>query len=267
MGFSEKSKEGEKGQGLANKIALNLFSLAKNTLILSAAILVILLILAAFFPSVLARPSWHVEISESPLYKNSKFSILPQEKLVYLLQNPQGSVLITLQAEHSPTCPGVLLVDATSMQALYLYNKKEDVPASSYSVCIGYDGVERALDGSRLGSNLSFSNISWPYFQPWMLALEDNWSWSANATFVFEPFGQKYPNYIHLKVVGRKNISSREAFVVLASINSSSSPIDFPEFMQTEGEMAIDAQKRVLLMLKAKNATLQLVEASFLQKQ
>ncbi|MCL6088667.1 MAG: hypothetical protein M1530_00700 [Candidatus Marsarchaeota archaeon] len=182
--------------------------------------------------------------------------------------NPDGRTLIHLQASRAGGCPGVLLEDADARAAYAAAQQNKNAPSMASSVCVGFDGVERAPNGTQIGSNLSFSSLAWPYFQPWMLALSDNWSWSANSTLVVQPFNQRYSQPLLLHVTGRQNLSGRDAFIVELSALPSSDPIGWGSAVYgSAGKMAIDAKQRVLLSLSMPNATLTLVQAPFLTNQ
>jgi hypothetical protein len=225
-------------------------------------------VLAILSPLFLPPPSWSVEVSEAPLYKNAQLGLRPGDELVYALDTPDGRTLIHLQASRANGCPGVLLADADARAALYASGQpaqKTPLSSSSYSVCVGFDGVERAPNGSLMGSNLSFSSLAWPYFQPWMLALADNWSWSANSTLAVQPFNQRYSQPLLLRVTGRQNFSGRDAFLVELSALPSPDPIGWGSATYgSAGKMAIDSKQRVLLSLSMPNASLSLVQAPFL---
>ncbi len=248
--------------------SFSLSSFIHQFILISAALFILLVALAILSPFFLPPPSWSVEVSEAPLHKNAQLGLRPGDGLVYALDTPDGRTLIHLQASRANGCPGVLLADADARAAYAAGGQpaQRALPASSsYSVCVGFDGVERAPNGSSMGSNLSFSSLAWPYFQPWMLALADNWSWSANSTLVVQPFNQRYSQPLLLHVAGRQNVSGRDAFIVELSALPSSDPIGWGSAIYgSAGKMAIDSKQRVLLSLSMPNATLTLVQAPFL---
>ncbi len=254
-------------------------------------------VLAMFIaPSLLPPPSWKMEVIESPLYKNARLNFTPGDYLLYGTTSPAGSQLIRLDAELVPGCPGIRLTDSNARQMVQaslanprgsgitdpaLSNAADAYPtspstralsansanpsplsASSYSVCLGYDGVERSPSNQRLGSNLSFSSITWPYFQPWMLAVRENWSWSARTVMHIQPFNINYTQDIVYRTLNLSTYGGREAYWVEISYplpaNSpvTSSPV--PPVV-----LAIDAERRVLAYSESENVSIALVDASF----
>ncbi len=253
-------------------------SFAKQFLLFSAIFLFIGLIVFFLSPAFLPRPSWSWSLSEEPLAKNAYLNISPGERFVYLLTADGQSRAIVLEAMSSPNCPGVVLVDVSAREAVIGQNSirpgssssPSAIDSSFYSVCLDQNGVERSAAGRLLGTNISFSNLSWPYFQPWMLALSDNFNWSANATLTIQPFNITQLTSYNYEVSGRPMILGRDAFEVHVYSRTLSSGSSLPPLpsQQMNGELPlrlfVDSQKRVLLKAEFSDSNLTLVEAPFL---
>ncbi len=258
-------------------------SFLKQFLIFSAIFLLLGLIVFFLSPSFLPRPSWAWSLSEEPLAKNSYLNISPGEKLVYVLSTGGQNQTLVIQAFSSSSCPGVVLMDMNARSASLgqtgaapsisgpLTIAAPGADPSFYSVCLGLDGVERAADGGRLGSNISFSNLSWPYFQPWMLALSDDFNWSANATLSIQPFNLTQVTAYRYWVSARTVFSGRDAFevhVYTKTLLAGSSLPPLPA-QQVNGELPlrllVDSSERVLLRAEFSDSTLTLADAPFLQ--
>lgn len=249
-------------------------SFLKQFLIFSAIFLLLGTVVFFLSPSFLPRPSWAWSLSEEPLAKNTYLRLSPGERLAYLLSADGQNQTIVIQALSASNCPGVVLMDLNARAAVLGQTGGAAAPIdpSFYSVCLGLDGVERSAAGRPLGSNISFSNLSWPYFQPWMLALSDDFNWSANATLSIQPFNITQVTSYNYRVSGRTAYGGRDAFEVhvygRALPSASSMP---PQLLQqVNGELplrlVVDSEERVLLRAEFSNSTLTLVDAPFMQK-
>ena len=238
-------------------------SFFKQLLLFSAIFLVLGLVVFFLSPSFLPRPSWSWSVSEGPLAKNTYLNISPGDTLQYSLVSNGQSQSIYLRAFSSPECPGILLMDLNAQETA-----GAQADPSYYSVCLGSDGVERSSDGTRIGSNLSFSNLSWPYFQPWMLALSDDFVWPVNATLTIQPFNitqvTSYRYWVsnHTTYLGR---DAYEVHVYTQTLSSASSMPPLPSdavSAELPIDLWVDAKSRVLLYGEFSNTTLTLVNTS-----
>ncbi|VVB57531.1 Uncharacterised protein [uncultured archaeon] len=258
-----------------------LSSLARQLMLAIAVLLAAGLVLMLLAPVLLPPPSWSVEVQEAPLFKNARLNLTPGDYLVYRIDLPEGPQLIRLDARLSPGCPGIRLTDSTTGAMAARQQSPSRAPApspasadsasaspplSAYSVCLGWDGVERSSANQRLGSNLSFSSLSWPYFQPWMLALREDWRWSARTRMRVQPFNLTYAQDIALRTLNRSSFAGRDAFWVEVSYPPSAEPWSAGNASATPPvRLAIDAQRRVLLYSESEGVRVSLVDASFFE--
>lgn len=265
----------------AARPSFGLGALVRQFLIFCAAFLLLGFLLALVLPGI--KPSWRWAVDEAPLSKNAAFALSPGQSLEYALSGPDGARAVRLAAMAHARCQGVLMSDVSTAQSAH-----NSLPAAMaaepgvYAVCVGSDGVERALDcstgraawscGRRLGSNLSFSNTSWPYFSPWMLALSGHFSWSANLTLEAYPFNVSSSAPIQIRVTNRTIWQGRRAFEVemrggaLSPLSTSENPASPPETLLSPPEplrLLVDEQYRVLLYSQSGPLTIRLVRAPF----
>jgi hypothetical protein len=249
-------------------------SLLRQFLLFSALFIGLSLLFWFLSPALLPKPSWSYSIQEAPLVKNTPLQLRPGDYLIYSAQSAEQAHPVRLDLSPKPGCRGVFMVDssARAMAAEGLGASAAAIPLSSYSVCLGMDGNERGANSTALGSNVSFSNLSWPYFQPWMLALRENWSWSINTSLRIQPYNLSYPHAFNYRVLERTNLSGREAFLVevtspASPSNSASLPnpsLGFGPDSDGPFRLWVDVEKRVLLRGEFGNNSLALMEASFL---
>lgn len=250
-------------------------SLLRQFLLFSALFIGLALAFWLLSPNFMPKPSWSYSIQQTPLDKNSPLMLHPADYLVYTARSQGRTQDIRLDLSLRPGCRGVFMLDSTTRallaQSMPTSFSAPDPMISSYSVCLGTDGNERSPANLVLGNNVSFSNLSWPYFQPWMLAVKENWSWSINTTMHIEPYNLSYAYPITYRVIGRSNATGRDAYLVEVSAPSSgsaSSSLADPALglgIGAEGPYSlwIDAERRVLLRGEFANTTLELTDASF----
>jgi len=238
-------------------------SLLKQFLLFSALFLAAALLFWFLSPSFLPKPSWEYSIIQSPLVKNTPLQLHAGDYLVYIAsfngQNQPARLDLSLRSG----CRGVFMVDSSAQAQLSALGAGQNVPLSSYSVCLGMDGNERNPAGEIVGNNVSFSNLSWPYFQPWMLALQDNWTWSINTALRIQPYDLSYPQKMSYRVLGRSAVFGREAFVVEISPEGGYGQDGSGLQTNQPATMFVDVQKRVLLRADYSNLSIELTDASF----
>ncbi len=253
-----------KKNDLLDRFAGGSKSFFKMFIIFSAIFLLLGFIVFFLSPSFFPRPSWSWSVAEGPLAKNAYLNISPGDTLTYSLGSGGGNQLIYIGAFSSPTCPGVLLVDLNAKQSA-----GAQVDPSYYSVCLGPDGTERSSNGTRIGSNLSFSNLSWPYFQAWMLALDDHFVWPVNATLTIMPFNITQVTSYRYWVSNHSVYMGRDAYEVRVHTQTLSSASSVPQLSadvvsaELPVDLWVDGQSRFLLYGKFANSTLTLVDAPF----
>ncbi|MEM4625869.1 MAG: hypothetical protein QXF70_00380 [Candidatus Bilamarchaeaceae archaeon] len=161
----------------------------KNELIISFVFFIVLVIGGTLFFSP-PPPIIHEELvyKETPLIKNKDFDIQPGEKLVYTVRGNYSSNFTFIAAKGN----GCIWMFAEGGELLS---------------CIKNDGTDGA------NSNISLKDPAIFFFKPWMLAIHDDWQWSAyactkinNETFCDMP--------IKIKVIRIDYINSKKNYVV-----------------------------------------------------
>jgi hypothetical protein len=217
------------------------------------ALLAFLWLIGIFIYAFLAPPvQWSFTFKEQPLVQVSSLAMVPGDSLQYAISNGNFTWNASIIADDAVGCNG-----------LFMYDRNFVSTASALSragVCIGPHGEQLGADGKEMGSNVSYENISWPYFAPWMLAVDDNWSWSAEASFSAGPFDSLSTQVYRYSSLGHENYLGRDAFSV--ALSSQNQP---GEAYYEVSRMLVDSKKRVLLSMKMGNMTVRLYNASFLE--
>ncbi len=119
------------------------------------------------------------------------------------------------------------------------------------------------IDPSRQGQTL---NVSPQFFQSWMLALTDGWTWRASVNTTVEWLGssETIESASNYRVAARGTVKGREAFKVLieTSMARISNEKRYPSETATQ-VVWVDAEKRVLLYAGSEEGHLELMEAPF----
>ncbi|MFH0737156.1 MAG: hypothetical protein V1827_00565 [Candidatus Micrarchaeota archaeon] len=190
-----------------------MFSYRPDSITLAAiGAFIILMILAAFW----VRPIFdnpRMVAVEAPLHKNMDLQLKDGENYSYTYTTAASSINITYTVHEIPGCTLITIVEANNTPA----------------VCLDRTGVARD------GSNTTFVEPAILLFKPWMLALNDSWTWNGTVYLAFDGAAEHVSDLTY-RVVRREIFEGREAFVVeIKTINEGK-----------EYEW-VDAEKRILL--------------------
>ena len=243
----------------SKKISKSIVSSFKLFVILCIAFIFLGLIISTFFSSYLPKPAISSILEEGPLLKNSGLKIYEGESFRYVLKTNSSSSEIFLGAGLRSECPGIYLSDLTR------YGGGAPIIENN-GVCLGKDGVERDKKGQKLGNNMSFSNLTWPYFQPWMLALDENFTWNANLSMFIEPYNLSQTQQIKWKVTGTKKYLGRDSYEVIVQGGDTigNSAIDLGFGLNSPITLIIDEERRILLFMQEGDLNISLISAPFL---
>jgi len=196
--------------------------------------LAIIWLAAMFFISVVSpSPTWGYEYDEGPLAK-APFQIQEGEEYTYYFGTPDNASFVHIATSKSSICPGGLLMYDKSFA--YTQNIKYA------SVCVDDGGMQLSEDGNRIGSNVSYEGVAWPFFAPWMLAVNDGWNWSVNSTFIAGPYRTFSKTYLRFVENGTKDYLGRQGWQVEMYAS------DHPQGNFTKiGRSLVDKQKRIAL--------------------
>ena len=211
-------------------------------------------IISIFFQGTL-KPSWSWEMNEEPLAKNVPLQIRDGEIYRYEIRANETAQNATIEASAYFGCPGIYLKDASRLEP----------GQKPFVVCLSNDGVELSPEGKRIGSNISFANGTMPYFQGWMLALNDSFDWHANMTFVVQPFNITKVQKLRWKVIGSTNYLGREAYDVRISSEggSENNQLAPSNGLERPIRLLVDKKKRVLLYLESSSFNISIAKAPF----
>ncbi len=103
------------------------------------------------------------------------------------------------------------------------------------------------------GSNLSLANPSIRMFQPWMLAVSDNWNWD---TYVYLDFSDHQINISNasFRTAGQEAVFGRPAYKVIALYSSSTASVEVTYW--------VDVQKKILLKESGEDYVIELTDSS-----
>lgn len=195
-------------------------------------------------------PRIATSFSEEPLRKVADVQIRAGERYLYIFNDSGGESAAGISAAYSRGCPGLLLYDKA------LSEKVQD--SSLYSLCVANDGVQLSPNGTRIGGNLTYDGISWPYFSPWMLAVGEGFDWGANATVSAENVGVLSSAKLRIRYLGEKTYGGRKAFHVAVYLSSPNGGSE-----SEISSMLVDSEKRFLLQSSSGNSTISLISAPF----
>ncbi|MFH1471222.1 MAG: hypothetical protein ABIF01_05720 [Candidatus Micrarchaeota archaeon] len=109
-------------------------------------------------------------------------------------------------------------------------------------------------------------NMSPQLFQPWMLALKENWTWRTEVNMTIEWMGstEKIDSRSVYRVVSREPIKGRDAYKVIieTSVNRASNSMIYP--IERDAQVVwVDAEKRILLYANSSTSKIELTGAPF----
>lgn len=196
----------------------------KQTLDAGIATFVIVLVIM-FFSIILFKndiESNNIVFKEAELVKNKPLQIQAGEKYVYNLSNNTYTYLIFQGYD----CTAIRLVEYSS----------------NSTICVDQWGLDES------GSNFGYNSPSVLIFKPWMLAVYDNWNWSAEIAILVSD-SPKSASKVQFIVNKTEEFKGRKAYVV--------EEWNGGEFLQREW---IDSEKRILLKLESQNGNAELIE-------
>ncbi len=196
-------------------------------LVLTVAIMVALLAIGAFLMSpALGNPT--VVYIEAPLHKNTYFQPVPGETYVYTVTMGNSTTNATYEIVPGDGCTGIRLMESVNMSG----------------ACVDRFGMDKS------GFNTTVGNPPLIMFQPWMLALQDDWTWNSTTYLSFNG-GLEEVSQNTYRVMRLEDYNGTQAYVVeLRSDNES------PDYEW------VDAQKRILLKMTGDGYNIDLVENS-----
>jgi len=260
--------EGIKNLGKGAREGLHSF--LKSFLIFCAIFLVIGVIASFMLLSSAPAPSWMWGAEAPALANTANFSLAPGDFLEYELNSSAGSQKLRIEALFHPSCPGTLLADMQTSAQIHgsLEAAMRNEPGV-YAICIGNSGYETSPGGGRLGSSLGFSNSSWPFYAPWMLALHENFTFSANQTLTIFPGNHTARAPIKISVKGEKAIFGRGVYEVEIIRSGTLSPVQKIAESQGTGQQGeattiyIDKEIRALFYANPAGSSIILANSSF----
>ncbi|MFH1306092.1 MAG: hypothetical protein ABIH83_00340 [Candidatus Micrarchaeota archaeon] len=241
-------------------------SFFRSFAIYAIAIIFLAIISIFILNSYLPSPSWEWGIESSPLQHNAKHSIRADQEWIYEINSTHSpSQKIQLNAFFHPSCPGVVFADITNAQRFHssLENAMLQNPGV-YAICIGMEGYESNSHGNKIGNELGFENSSFPYYAPWMLSLNENFSWKANRTLTIHPTNHTEKTSISLKTINTTKFMGRDAFYVIIKQEGGTGMLG-QALGKTNSNfsMLIDKEFRILLFAQHQNSSITLISAPF----
>ena len=235
------STAGQEKPGLRQKLnslylclpALPLADRATSAILYATVILYVLF--TAFLFVSIPKVEPHLEVIESPLYKNSPLMLQPGEQYSYQIASPQGAYAIYYAIQSSPDCSGVEVF--------------ERAQGGQSSRCITMGGNLAQAGFENVNSGLGNSSIL--LFSPWMLAASENFSWQVNTSVSASGVQITMPAYFRSS--GRKAVAGRDAYEVIMQSEENGRAAVFE----------VDSEKRVVLLFEVGNASARLVSAPF----
>ncbi len=150
---------------------------------------------------------------EPPLSKNAAFQLGPGEQYVYEYDSNDTSANITFTTFPGDGCVGIAVLE-----------NRNSTPDCVYS-----DGRDSG------GFNSALTDPSMILFKPWMLALQEGWTWNNSMYLTFDA-GERYISDTNYRVVRTDTYMNRTAFIV--EIRSGAGPAEYDW---------VDSEKRILL--------------------
>ncbi len=194
----------------------------KNILIASMIIFILVFVIANFLFN-FSTPENVFVVEEGMLEKNKGLTLLPDEEYTYLINKGEdGNILFAFR--YIQGCMEILVYDSPS------------------GVCLDSEGLDVEE------SNLNFVNPQITFFKPWMLALEDDWTWEVE--YRNRHTNESIVTY-HFEVIGEETIYGRDSYIVQITGPS----LDITQW--------IDKEKRIILTEDGTYYNLDIVDAPF----
>jgi hypothetical protein len=169
-------------------------------------------------------------VAEDPIEKNVRFQLYGGETYVYGYVYNGTPLNISFLIADAPSCTMILVMENPSEPG----------------VCVDEWGNDRTM------SNSSLEHPQILLFKPWMLALEQGWTWKTKMYLSYNGTLQEISS-MEYKVVRMDEYRGRQAYVVKETTDGGGSAFSY-----------IDVEKRVLLKLIGEGFEITLEDAPFL---
>jgi hypothetical protein len=181
------------------------------TLAAVAALVAIILIGAGMFGAIFENPK--VVYSEAPLMKNREFQLKPGETYAYAYMMNNTSAIMTFEVLAGEGCTALRVAEIRNGSA----------------VCVDAHGNDAS------GSNVTLGSPYLLFFKPWMLAVQDGWTWNNT---MYLSFGASYERISSTgyRTVRAENYSGRPSHII--EISSDTGVVEYEW---------IDDERRILL--------------------
>jgi len=196
---------------------------------LSVAFIALMVLAMALFVLWPAEKEVRVRAQAEPLRKNAALNLSPGEVYAYNYSLAGGSALVSFEV------------------------------GNRFGNCVIVRSSPGGMEGCIAGNGtLLYGNLPRGFFEEWMLALAENWSWEVREEREIAWLGlseTQLTRYVVTEVGERKG---RRAFHVVVSVSYISSNATFQE-----SEAWVDAEKRVLMELDSGALKIELIQAPF----
>jgi hypothetical protein len=254
-------------EDVGNAIKNSTKTILRDYLLFSFLLISAGLIVLYVFPDLIPQPQWVWSTQAPDLSNTTTIKFLDGDSFHYIANDGKTTYPYKITATKQLDCPGIWLIDKDSAQAFYgSLSQAEIYEPGVYKICIGDDGWQIDSDSNHLGSLISFENTSWPFFSPWMLALNDNLEFRANRTLQINnaPASKIVFDFNVLESISYRG---RQAYVVqIQNIdNQSTNPSSVGLSMPSDSKLLlyIDKEYRILLHSQSSDTTLDLIKAPF----
>lgn len=202
-------------------------------LLLSLALIIVIMLISIFWLSPQIQPT-KLHFREDPL-KKQPHTLAPGDYYRYsYTSNVSEGLNYTFT---------YVLVGYNNCTGIYIQESSNRTPS-----CIDHWGNDKA------GNNLSLDNPFIYFFKPWMLAVNDSWTWKVTAYFSF-PTEQFNFSEVYLYTLEKEDIYGRDAYKVIALLSTSDGEEEQILYW-------VDVEKRILLLEKGSNYEIRLVSSS-----
>lgn len=183
-----------------------------NLHLIALAALVAMLILAnALFKPLFDNPK--IVFVGEPLEKNTRLQLRPGEVYSYTYAMNGTSTDISFGIFEGRGCTGIRMLET----------------GNASGICVDEQGLEKN------GSDSAYSDPSIVMFKPWMLALEDGWTWN-NSMYISYDGGEEFVSETRYRVIRMENFSGRDSFLIEIKSGEGIAEYDW-----------VDSEKRILL--------------------
>jgi len=221
---------------LKKNIFTNIF---KDFLFFCAFFLVLGAIFSLFFLNSAPPASWEYGFEATTLAKTSSFNLSVPMVFKYEIISNNDSRTMELRTKYLRNCSGLVIEDKLN----------------DYSLCILKSGMH---------SNFStaMGDSSFIFYSPWMLSLNDSFSWSVNRTFTSYPVNITYRSPLFFNVVNKTKIFGRDAFEIKLYELADDSTY-FTGATLANFTYYVDTEYRILLKAQSNDVQIILTNASF----